>query len=68
MAREEVENPRKVRESLLAYLKRKGEFALTRYPKPDRILLSDYVYKSSFFTIGRGAARRGPRCQYRLPR
>jgi hypothetical protein len=49
MAQEELENPRKIRDSLLAYLKRKGEFALTRYPKPDGGLPEDYVYKSSFF-------------------
>ena len=52
LAQEDLENPRKIRDSLLAYLKRKGEFALTRYPKPDGGLPPDYVYKSSFvFTI-----------------
>lgn len=52
LAQEELDSPRKVRDSLLAYLKRKGEFALTRYPKPDGGLPPDYVFKSSFiFTI-----------------
>jgi TPR repeat protein len=49
LAQEDLENPRKIRDSLLAYLKRKGEFALTRYPKPDGGLPPDYVYKSSFY-------------------
>jgi len=52
LAQEELDNPRKIRDSLLAYLKRKGEFALTRYPKPDGGLPPGYVYKSTFsFTI-----------------
>jgi hypothetical protein len=52
LAQDELDSPRKVRDSLLAYLKRKGESALTRYPKPEGGLPPDYVYKSGFvFTI-----------------
>jgi hypothetical protein len=52
LAQDDLDNPRKIRDSLLAYLKDKGDFALTRYPKPDGGLPPGYVYRSTFsFTI-----------------
>jgi hypothetical protein len=52
MNKVELEDPRAIRNSLLAYLKAKGEFALGRYKRPEPGLDPDYVYRIRFvFTI-----------------
>jgi hypothetical protein len=54
LAVEGLENPRKIRSSLLDYMNAKSKFALTRYTRPEGGLPADYTYKLDYkFTIER---------------
>lgn len=48
LAKVELENPRIVKNSLLEYLKGKGEFALSRYQRPDTGIDPAFVFKTQF--------------------
>lgn len=48
LAKVELANPRAIKNSLLAYLKSKGEFALSRYKKPDAYIDPEFVFKGMF--------------------
>jgi hypothetical protein len=52
LAKEELDNPRTVRNNLIDYLKGKSKFALARYPRPAVDFAPDYIFQSTYsFTI-----------------
>ncbi|QJE01990.1 hypothetical protein HH212_19840 [Massilia forsythiae] len=48
LAREELDDPRKIRDSLVSYMKARGDAALARHRKPLPALDPDYVYRTTF--------------------
>lgn len=53
MAQADLDNPRTIKTSLLDYMKGRGEFALSRYRKPERGLDPEFVFPTTFhFEIG----------------
>jgi TPR repeat protein len=48
MNKVELDDPRAIKNSLLAYLKARGEFALGRYKRPEPGLDPDYVYRTKY--------------------
>lgn len=48
LATAELEDPRAIKNSLLAYMKGKGQFALSRYRRPDTGIDPDFVFKTTF--------------------
>jgi hypothetical protein len=51
MAKADLDNPRTIRNSLLKYLKEKGEYALSRYPKPETDFPADWTVTTTFIFV-----------------
>ncbi|WP_323140659.1 hypothetical protein [Massilia phyllosphaerae] len=48
LATEGLDNPREIKNSLINYLKGKGNFALARYPRPAGDFAPDYVFRGRY--------------------
>jgi hypothetical protein len=49
LASDDLDDPRKIKSSLIDYLKGKSKFALARYPRPEGDFAPDYVYAFTYF-------------------